>query len=722
MLALFRSARLALRRSYTDLSKVRNIGISAHIDSGKTTFSERVLFYTGKIESIHEVKGSDSVGATMDFMELEKERGITIQSAATFCAWKEAQINLIDTPGHVDFTIEVERALRVLDGGILLVCGSSGVQSQTLTVDRQMKRYKVPRLIFINKLDRAGANHTMAINGIRDRLQLHAAPLQLPIGLEASHKGLVDLIVRKAVYFDGKWGETLRYEEIPENMREQAATKREELIEALAEVDEPTAEMYLNGKTPSEAEIKAAIRRTTISRKFVPILMGSAYKNKGVQLALDAVWDYLPAPNEVENRALDLDNNETEVVLTTEPKKPLVALAFKLEESQFGQLTYMRVYQGKVKKGDFIVNTRTKKRVKISRMVRMHAHDMIEIQEAACGDIAALFGIECNSGDTFTDGKINYSMTSMFIPEPVMSLSIRPTKKDYVMKFNKAINRFMREDPTFRCRQDEESGETVISGMGELHLQIYAERMRREYGIDVELGPPTVNYRETVGKRADFNYLHKKQTGGNGQYAGVIGHIEPIPGLKPGELVPSKFVDATVGMNIGPEYIAAVQKSFLDCAKKGPQVGYPVLNTQYVLRDGMTHIVDSNSNAFNTATKASFRLTFPNADPKILEPVMTVEITVPPQFQTAVMGGIVKRRAFVKNTDTREDGLMVIYAEAPLSKMFGYATELRSNTQGQGEFSMEFLRMDPVAGDDAAELRASYQEKLIREKGKSLDE
>jgi elongation factor G len=718
MLSWLRKGFPILSRSFSESSKVRNIGISAHIDSGKTTFSERVLFYTGKIKEIHEVKGNDRVGAKMDSMDLERERGITIQSAATFCKWKEWEINLIDTPGHVDFTIEVERALRVLDSAILLVCGASGVQSQTLTVDRQMRRYGVPRITFINKLDRAGANHNIVISAIQKRLPIPSAAIQIPIGLEQNFEGIIDLIKKKAYYFLGPYGNDIQEKEVPQKFVQEMESRREKLIETLAELDEPFAEKFIGGEDILEEDIHSAIRRTTILQKFSPIMLGSAFKNKGVQLVLDAIGKYLPSPSEVPNHALDLSNKEAKVELHNDSKKPLVCLAFKLEENRYGQLTYTRVYQGKIKRGDFIVNSNGHKKVKVSRMVRMHANEMVEISETEAGDICALFGVECSSGDTFTDGSINYAMTSMFIPEPVMSLSIKPTKKEYNNKFAKALTKFQKEDPTFKVKQDEESGETIISGMGELHLQIYAERARREFEIDVELGQPTVNYRETITKRADFDYLHKKQTGGSGQYAGVIGYVEPIPGLKPNEYVPCKFINKTTGMNISPEYISAVEKGFKMCVKKGPQIGYPIVNMQYILLDGSTHIVDSNTNAFITATKGSFRQCFPNADPVILEPVMTIEVNIPYEFQTQVISGLIKRRAVIKDTYRREGGSMALIAEAPLVKMFGYSSEIRSNTQGQGEFTMEFNRMEPVDYAEAENLRHSFKTK---EKDDNMD-
>ena len=709
MLSWLRKGFPLLTRQFADMTQMRNIGISAHIDSGKTTFSERVLFYTGKIKEIHEVRGNDKVGAKMDSMELERERGITIQSAATFCKWKNWNINLIDTPGHVDFTIEVERALRVLDSAILIVCGASSVQSQTLTVDRQMRRYNVPRITFINKLDRAGANHNVVIKAIQERLPMTSAPIQIPMGLESQFEGLVDIIHRQAIYFEGSYGTIIKRKEVPPQYVKEMETRREKLIETLAEVDEVFGEKFLNGETPDEADIMKAIRRSTIALKFSPIMMGSAFKNKGVQIILDAVGDFLPNPSEVKNIALDLDKAEAPVELAIDTKKPFVCLAFKLEENKYGQLTYVRVYQGKLKRGEFIVNTKTGKRVKLSRMVRMHSNEMVEINEAEAGDICALFGIECDSGDTFTDGTINYAMTSMHIPDPVMSLSIKPLKREAMDKFAKALNKFQREDPTFRVRQDEESKETVISGMGELHLQIYAERIRREYEIDVEVGPPTVNYRETITKKSHFNYLHKKQTGGSGQYAGVIGYIEPMPGVKANEFKESRFIDKTTGTNIGPEFISAIEKGFKMCIKKGPQVGYPVVNMQYVLTDGMTHVVDSNTNAFLSATKGSFRQAIPGSGPIILEPVMTVEISIPYTFQTQVISGLIKRRGIVKDTFRRENGEMALIAEAPLARMFGYATEIRSNTQGQGEFTMEFNRMEPVEDSEADNLREDYK-------------
>ena len=514
--------------SLIDPNIMRNIGISAHIDSGKTTTTERILYYTGRIDEIHEVKGSDNVGAKMDSMELEREKGITIKSAATHCQWKDHHINIIDTPGHVDFTVEVERALRVLDGAILLICGASGVQPQTLTVDKQMKRYNVPRIIFINKLDRMGADPWSCIEGVRARLSLNCAAVQVNIGVENGLQGVVDLVKWKALYFEGEKGRNVVEKDIPEDMLEMCKAKKLELVAQLAELDPDIENYYLNEDINVPEEVmKKIIRRQTVDLKFVPVFMGSAYKNKGIQPMLDGVIDYLPNPREVKNYAHDINKNNEKVMTDLDEKKPFVGLAFKLEESQFGQLTYVRIYQGKLKKGAMLANTATKKKVKISRMVRMHSNEMEDINEAGPGDIFAIFGVDCASGETFCDPSVNLKMENMHVPEPVMSLSVRPKKANDLEPFLKALNRFQREDPTFVVKQNMESEEIIISGMGELHLFIYCERMRREYDIELVVGNPTVNYRESIQAKAHFNYLHKKQSGGAGQFARVIGYVEP---------------------------------------------------------------------------------------------------------------------------------------------------------------------------------------------------
>ncbi|MBP5567790.1 MAG: elongation factor G, partial [Treponema sp.] len=513
-----------------DISKWRNIGISAHIDSGKTTTSERILFYCNKIHAIHEVRGKDGVGAVMDNMELERERGITIQSAATQVQWKDYTINLIDTPGHVDFTVEVERSLRVLDGAIMILCAVAGVQSQSITVDRQLKRYHVPRVAFVNKCDRQGANPLRVRMQLREKLGLNAYMMELPIGLEDKLEGVVDLVGMKAIYFDGPNGEDIRIAEIPANLKADADKYREELLDAASMFDDSLMEeiMEKGYEGVSEDKINAAIRKGTLAEQFVGVFCGSAHVNKGIQPLLDAVALYLPAPNEVRNVALDLDNNEAEVELKSEDNLPTVALAFKLDDGQYGQLTYTRVYQGKIKKGEELYNTRSRKRFKVGRLVRMNSAQMEDINEGCAGDIVALFGVDCASGDTFVSGGINYSMASMFVPEPVISLSIEPKDKQAAIQMSKALNRFTKEDPTFQTYTDPESGETIIKGMGELHLAVYVERMKREYNCEVTTGQPQVAYRESITTTGDFNYTHKKQSGGSGQYGRVAGFMEPI--------------------------------------------------------------------------------------------------------------------------------------------------------------------------------------------------
>jgi len=686
------------------IDKVRNIGISAHIDSGKTTLSERILYYTGKIHKIEEVKGKSGVGATMDFMDLEREKGITIQSAATTAEWEGHTVNLIDTPGHVDFTIEVERALRVLDGAVLVLCGVAGVQSQSYTVDRQMRRYKVPRLAFVNKLDRSGASAERVTAQLKEKLALRPLTMQLQIGEEDRFEGIVDLIKMKAIYFDGDNGENIREEEIPAEMAEQAKTARTRLIENLADVDDAIAEKYLGEQEITIADLVPAVRRVTVAFKATPVFIGSAYKNKGVQLLLDAVNAYLPNPAEVENKALDQNKNEEVVVLSSDPTKPFVGLAFKLEDGRYGQLTYMRIYQGTVGKGDFIVNCSAgQKKLKVPRLVRMHADEMEDINEASAGDIVALFGVDCASGDTFTDGKTNLTLTSMHVPDAVISLAVEPKDKTTATNFSKALNRFTKEDPTFRVHRDEESAQTIISGMGELHLEIYIERMKREYNCVVIPGRPQVKYRETITQRGEFNYTHKKQTGGSGQYGKVAGHIEPLPMDHPSGY---EFVDDVVGGSIPREFIPACDKGFQEAMKRGPLIGFPIVGVKCTINDGQSHPVDSSELAFRTASLMGFREAYNRAKPTILEPMMLVEVQFPEEFQGAVIGQLNQRRGAIMSTEKMETAVTAM-AEVPLSDMFGYSTDLRSATQGKGEFSMEFKRY--------AELPKQQREAMVLE-------
>ncbi|MDE5580964.1 MAG: elongation factor G [Treponemataceae bacterium] len=685
-----------------DISKVRNIGISAHIDSGKTTLSERILFYCDKIHQIHEVRGKDGVGAVMDSMELERERGITIQSAATQVHWKDYTINLIDTPGHVDFTIEVERSLRVLDGAILVLCAVAGVQSQSITVDRQLKRYHVPRIAFVNKCDRQGANPLRVRMQLREKLGLNAYMMELPIGLEDKLEGVVDLISRKAIYFEGHDGNELRYAEIPAHMKDDVEKYRQELIEAAAMFDDNLMEHVLEG-TETEEEIIKAIRAGTLSEQFVGVFCGSAHMNKGIQPLLDGVLRYLPCPTDVKNTALDLDNNEAPIELESVANKPTVALAFKLDDGQYGQLTYVRVYQGRLSKGDELYNIRSRKRFKVGRLVRMNASAMEDINVAEPGDIVALFGIDCASGDTFTSGGLNVSMASMFVPAPVISLSIKPKDKNTAAQMSKALNRFTKEDPTFQTYLDPESNETIIKGMGELHLDVYIERMRREYKCEVETGAPQVAYRETITQRADFNYTHKKQTGGSGQYGRVAGFMEPITEKD------YEFVDSIKGGAIPNEYIPSCDKGFKKAMENGSLIGAPVVNVRCTINDGQYHPVDSSDIAFQTAAIGAFRDGYAKAKPVILEPIMKVSIAGPTEFQGNMFGLINQRRGVIVDS-TDENNTSTVNAEVPLSEMFGFSTILRSSTQGKAEFTMEFLKYGKVPNNVSEELQKKYQE------------
>ena len=704
-----------------DLLGMRNIGISAHIDSGKTTLSERILYYSNKIHQFHDVRGKDGVGATMDSMELERERGITIASAATNVNWKGHEINIIDTPGHVDFTIEVERSLRVLDGAILVLCSVGGVQSQSITVDRQMKRYHVPRIAFVNKCDRTGANPYRVKNQLIEKLGLNAVLMEIPIGLEDKLQGVVDLVEMKAIYFDdGPNGDGARYAEIPADLLEEAKAKRAEMLDSVSMCtgNDELMETLLMEEEPSVELIKECVRRSTIALELCPVFIGSAYKNKGIQPLLDAVVDYLPNPTEVVNKALDLDNNEAEVILKSEEDLPPVILAFKLEDGQYGQLTYIRVYQGKIKKGDTLYNTRTRKKFNVGRLVKMHASTMEDISECGCGEIAALFGIDCASGDTFCDPSLNYSMTSMYVPSPVISLAIKPVDKKAADNMAKALNRFTKEDPTFQTYVDPESNQTIIKGMGELHLDVYIERMKREYKAEVEVGKPEVAYREAISQRADFNYTHKKQTGGSGQYARVAGYIEPTVAASDDE--PAKdyeFIDEVKGGAIPTEYIPSCDKGFQTAIKKGTQIGFPVIGVKCVVNDGAWHPVDSSDMAFQTAALGAFREAYEKAKPVILEPIMKVEVEGPSEFQGNIFGSINQRRGMIVSS-TEDNNQCTVIAEVPLSEMFGYSTVLRSLTQGKAEFTMEVSKYGRVPQSVAEELKKAYEEKKKKEASK----
>ena len=680
----------------TSITKVRNIGISAHIDSGKTTLTERILFYTNRIHAIHDVKGKDGVGATMDSMELEKERGITIASAATYCEWNDHRINIIDTPGHVDFTIEVERALSVLDGAILVLCAVGGVQSQSVTVDQQMKRYNVPSIAFVNKCDRSGASPERVTRQLKEKLGHNAVPLQIPIGLEADFEGVVDLVTMKAYYFDGVNGETIREEDIPASLQDDATTMRENLIDAASMFSDELMEAALE-EAVTEELLYDAIRKGTLTREMTPVFIGSAYKNKGVQPLLNAVTRYLPCPSDITNQALDMQNNESEVTLESDPEKPLVAMAFKLEDGAYGQLTYVRVYQGTLEKGMTVYNVRSGRKIKIGRVIRMHADQMEDIEAIPAGFIGALFGIDCASGDTLVSEGVSLTMTSMFVPDPVISLAIAPADNKSQINMSKALNRFTKEDPTFRCFVNDETKETIIEGMGELHLDVYVERMRREYKAEVTTGAPQVAYRETITRQAEFDYTHKKQTGGAGQFGRVTGYMEPDPET---EFV---FENRVTGGAIPTQYIPACEKGFAQCMAKGPKMGFPVTGIRIVLMDGNSHAVDSSEMAFQAAARGAFQEAYTKAKPVIHEPIMRVVAETPTEFQGAVMGSLNQRRGMI--VGTQEEGpLCAIEAQIPLAEMFGYTTALRSLTQGKAQFTMEFATYRKVPDAIAEEI------------------
>ena len=669
------------------IRRIRNIGISAHIDSGKTTLSERILYYTGRIHRMQEVHASDG-GATLDFMDLERERGITITSAATQVTWKDKSINLIDTPGHVDFTVEVERSLRVLDGAIMVLCSVGGVQSQSITVDQQMKRYRLPRIAFINKMDRVGADPERVQHDMIEKLGLNVVPIQINMGEADKFHGVIDLIAMQAITFEGNDGERIVRGVIPAEYADKAAKAREHMLDALSMYNDDMMELLLEEQPVENDMIRRTIREATINRDIVPLMMGSAFKNKGVQPLMDAVCDFLPSPMDRSSFARDHDNEGSEIPLASDPDAPLVAMVFKIADESFGQLSYVRIYQGQIVKGQQYRNARTNKMQRIGRIVRMHANDREDINDAGPGDIIALLAVDCASGDTICGEGVNYSLESIFVAEPVISLSVTPKSSADQERMAKALSRFMKEDPTFRVSTDPKTGQTVIAGMGELHLDIYIERMRREFKAEVTVGVPNVSYREAPTVEAEFNYKHKKQTGGSGQYAHVVGKLIPL-----GEDAESsyEFEDNITSGRIPSEYIPAVNKGFQAAMKKGPLAGYEIVGCKMCLDDGSYHSVDSSEMAFRTAARDAFIEAFKKSRPCLLEPIMNVEIEMPGEFQGPVVGDLNSRRGIILGTEAR-DSYTVVRAEVPLSSMFGYATVIRGMTKGTGTFSMEMSR------------------------------
>ena len=693
----------------TPLNRYRNIGISAHIDAGKTTTTERILFYTGVNHKIGEVHDG---AATMDWMEQEQERGITITSAATTCFWKgmdlsrpEHRINIIDTPGHVDFTIEVERSMRVLDGAVVVFCAASGVEPQSETVWRQADKYGVPRICFVNKMDRDGADFIRVVNQVRDRLGATAVPIQCAVGSEKDFKGVVDLVKNKFIAWNEEdMGTTFTYEEIPAEVADQAASLREEMIEAAAEANEELMDKYLEEGELTESEIKAGLRQRTLAREIVPCLCGTAFKNKGVQAMLDAVIDYLPAPDEVE-AIRGLKEDESEDTRPASDEAPFAALAFKIATDPFvGTLTFFRVYSGILNGGDSVLNSVKGKKERVGRMVQMHANTREEIKEVRAGDIAAAVGLkDVTTGDTLCDLANPIILERMEFPEPVISLSVEPKSKADQEKMGIALGKLAQEDPSFRVKTDEETGQTIISGMGELHLDILVDRMRREFSVECNVGAPQVSYRECIRKTVEVEGKFVRQSGGRGQYGHVVVRIEPLP--LDGE-TNFEFVNQIVGGVVPKEYIPAVSKGIEEQMGNGVLAGFPLLGVRATLFDGSFHEVDSNEMAFKIAGSMAMKKGALEASPALLEPIMKVEVVTPEENMGDVIGDLNRRRGLVQGMDDGVGGVKLVRAEVPLAEMFGYATDLRGFTQGRASYSMEFAKY--------AEAPSSVAEEVIK--------
>jgi elongation factor G len=677
-------------RDYS-LDKIRNIGIMAHIDAGKTTFTERVLFYTGKKHKIGEVHEG---AAEMDWMEQEKERGITITSAATTCFWRDNKINIIDTPGHVDFTVEVERSLRVLDGAIAVFDGQAGVEPQSETVWRQADKYNVPRLCFVNKMDKMGADFYMSLQSIKDRLNPKATAMQLPIGAESDFSGVIDLLERKAFKFEGNFGEQILEIPIPDDMKEKVEKFRALLIDHIAELDEKLTEKYLNGEELVLAEIYPALRKGVIANEIYPVLCGTALQNIGVQMALNAVCDYLPSPLDVpEIEGTDPRDPEKKTVIKADDNAPFTGLAFKIATDPFvGRLCFVRVYSGVLQAGSYIVNSSSGKKERVGRLVRMHANHREEIKEVYAGDIAAVIGLkDTTTGNTLSDENFPILLESIIFPEPVIKIAVEPKTKADQEKMGVALQRLAEEDPTFRVETDEESGQTLISGMGELHLDIIVDRMKREFGVEANVGKPQVSYRETITKISTAENKYVKQSGGRGQYGHCTLRIEPQTEGKGFE-----FVDEVKGGVIPREYIPAIEKGVKEAINTGPLVGYQMVDLKVAVTDGSYHEVDSSEIAFKMAAIFAFRDACQKAGPVLLEPVMKVEVTTPEDYMGNIIGDLNAKRGQIDEMTDRPNKLKVIRAKVPLAEMFGYATSLRSMSQGRANYTMEFLHYSQV--------------------------
>jgi len=686
----------------TPINRYRNIGIVAHVDAGKTTTTERVLFYTGISHKIGEVHDG---AAVMDWMEQEQERGITITSAATTCFWKgmnqqfdEYRINIIDTPGHVDFTIEVERSLRVLDGAVVVLCGSSGVQPQTETVWRQANRYEVPRMVFVNKMDRAGADFLKVVQQLKDRLGANPVPIQLAIGAEDEFKGVIDLVKMKQIIWNEEdQGTTFEYADIPDDMKVEAEKWHEQMLEVAAEATEELMDKYLEEGTLTEAEIKEGLRIRTLANEIVPTLCGSAFKNKGVQAVLDAVVEYLPSPTEVKAIQGVLEDGETVETRESDDSAPFAALAFKIATDPFvGTLTFFRVYSGSLKSGDTVYNPLKHKKERVGRMVQMHANSREEIKEVLAGDIAAAIGLkDVTTGETLCAEDKQITLEKMDFPEPVISVAVEPKTKADQEKMGIALGKLAQEDPSFRVETDEESGQTIISGMGELHLDVLVDRMRREFGVEANIGKPQVAYRETIRKVVEVEGKHVKQSGGRGQYGHVWLRLEPLPADAEYE-----FVNEIVGGAVPKEYIPAVDKGVQEQMKNGCLAGYPLLAMKVTIFDGSFHDVDSSEMAFKIAGSMALKKGALEADAALLEPIFSVEVVTPEEYMGDVMGDLNRRRGVVQGMEDTVAG-KVITAEVPLAEMFGYSTDLRSATQGRANYTMEFEKYAEVPGNVA---------------------